>query len=109
MAESYPDLVGAVNAATEAMPWLTDSDQATVDLALSYAEAIDEGLARGGQDATKALYLGPHLLKALQALGGTPLERRAIEQALNGEGGGGKLGKLRDEVAAQRAKRGTAG
>lgn len=41
-------------------------------LALMYAEQIDRGVAEGGQDATKALYLGPHLLKTLGELGLSP-------------------------------------
>lgn len=45
---------------------------AMCELALTYAEQIDRGVAEGGQDATKALYLGPHLLKTLGELGLSP-------------------------------------
>ena len=41
-------------------------------LAVTYAEQIDLGVLEGGQDATKALYLGPHLLKTLGELGLSP-------------------------------------
>ena len=45
-----------------------------------------------GPDVTKALYLGPHLLNTLRALGGAPAERKALgEQELVG----GKLAQLR--------------
>lgn len=47
-------------------------DQALVDLAMRYAVRIDDGINEGGQNATKALYLGPHLVNALRELGLTP-------------------------------------
>lgn len=88
-----PGLVRAVRAAVAEMPWLGPSDQAVVELALTYARRIDRALALpGGEDATKALYLGPHLLAALRALGGAPLERRELGPA---ERVGGRLAELR--------------
>jgi hypothetical protein len=86
-------LVDSVKDAVKAMPWLIASDQAAVDLALTYATRIDEALAtESGPDVTKALYLGPHLLNTLRALGGAPAERKALgEQELVG----GKLAQLR--------------
>lgn len=57
------------------------SDQAAVDLAMRYAAQIDAGVEAGGQAATKALYLGPHLLKALDALGCTPAGRGVVGPA----------------------------
>lgn len=72
---SLPESVAA--AVTE-MDWLTPADQAAVDLALRYAMQIEAGIARGGQDATRALYLGPHLLRTLAELGGTPGGRTAL-------------------------------
>ena len=86
-------LVQSVQAAVAAMKWLAPSDQAAVDLALTYAARIDEALEFAeGQEVTKALYLGPHLLNTLRALGGTPGERKAmgVEEAV-----GGKLAQLR--------------
>lgn len=79
-------LVETVEMAVKAMSWLKESDRATVALALRYAEEIDEAT-----DA-KALYLGPHLLSALRALGGTPGDRKAlqVEEEVHG-----KLAQLR--------------
>lgn len=88
------DLTASVEAAVGQMSWLKGSDQAAVDLALTYAGRIDEALDTGeGQEVTKALYLGPHLLNTLRALGGTPAERQAlgVEEAV-----GGKLASVRD-------------
>ena len=83
----------SVQAAVSLMGWLKPTDGAAVDLALTYAARIDEALGTGeGQEVTKALYLGPHLLNTLRALGGTPAERKAmnVEEAV-----GGKLAQLR--------------
>jgi len=75
------------------MTWLEASDQAAVDLALAYAGRIDAALDGGeGQEITKALYLGPHLLNTLRALGGTPADRKELEA---GQVVGGKLAQLR--------------
>jgi hypothetical protein len=87
------DLVDSVQAAVKAMPWLEPSDKAAVDLALVYAARIDDALENAeGQEVTKALYLGPHLLNTLRALGGAPAERKELgfEQSV-----GGKLAALR--------------
>lgn len=83
----------SVTAAVESMTWLKASDRAAVDLALTYAARIDEAIETAeGQEVTKALYLGPHLLNTLRALGGAPAERKALglEEAV-----GGKLAQLR--------------
>lgn len=86
-------LSDSVSTSVEAMTWLKPSDQAAVDLALAYAARIDEALAEGeGQEVTKALYLGPHLLNTLRALGGAPAERKALGAE---ESVGGKLAQLR--------------
>lgn len=87
------NLNASVRASIAQMSWLAPTDRAAVDLALTYAERIDEALATGeGQEVTKALYLGPHLLNTLRALGGTPAERKALgaEEVV-----GGKLAQLR--------------
>ncbi len=87
-------LVESVNAAVAKMPWLTDADKGAVDLARAYAERIDEALESGeGQEVTKALYLGPHLLRTLETLGGTPTGRKALELR---EVVGGKLAAVRE-------------
>ena len=78
-ADGQGSLVESVQAAVAKMTWLEDSDRAAVDLALTYARRIDAAIAtESGPDATKALYLGPHLLNALRALGGAPAERKAL-------------------------------
>lgn len=65
-----------IDAAESDMTWLTGADKAAVELARVYARRIDQAiLSEDGQEVTKALYLGPHLLNTLRALGGTPDER----------------------------------
>jgi hypothetical protein len=71
-----------------------DEDQAAVDLAMRYAYQIEAGVQAGGADATKALYLGPHLLKALAELGCTPAGRLALGGQKD-EGPSSKLASLR--------------
>lgn len=86
-------LADAVADAVGAMPWLTASDAGAVRLAHTYAEQIDAVLQTGDDLArTKALYLGPHLLNALRALGGAPADRKAlgVEEKTRG-----KLAQLR--------------
>jgi hypothetical protein len=84
----------SVGKATRSMAWLTPADHAAVELAKSYARSIDGALESGDQMAiTKALYLGPHLLNALGALGGTPSGRKALELK---EEARGKLAAVRD-------------
>jgi hypothetical protein len=76
------------------MPWLTAADRAAVDLALTYAETIDVAVASGDPLLrTKALYLGPHLLSTLAALGGTPAGRKVLDLK---EEARGKLASVRD-------------
>ena len=95
-------LTESVEATFAAMPWLQDSDRAAMDLALSYARRIDEAVETGeGQEVTKALYLGPHLLNTLRALGGTPSDRRGLKVE---ESAGGTLLAMQ-----QRAQRRLAG
>lgn len=87
-------LAASVKAATKQMTWLTPADKAAVDLAVSYAETIDRAQDSGDPYAiTKALYLGPHMLNTLGALGGTPAGRKALELK---EEARGKLASVRD-------------
>ncbi len=84
-----------LSAALDHMTWLTPTDGGAVALARLYAHQIDTVVAEhevGSQELTKALYLGPHLLNTLRALGGAPAERKALglEEAV-----GGKLAQLR--------------
>lgn len=97
-----------ISDSVSAMPWLTEADQAAIALASQYAEAIDT--AAESDDAntlTKALYLGPHLLNTLSALGGTPSGRKALELR---EETRGKLAEVRDlrDRRAPSKKRATA-
>src|SRR5664279_2130998 len=94
-------LVQSVRASVKGMGWLKPSDKAAVDLCLAYAGRIDTALAEGeGQEVTKALYLGPHLLHTLQALGGTPADRKALGVTEKDEGG--QLAGLRAVSSARR-------
>lgn len=77
MANPRRGLLLAVNRSMKAMSWLSAKDDAAVELAREYARQIDAAVALGGQDATKGMHLGPHLLKALDALGATPASEAA--------------------------------
>lgn len=74
----------SVREAAAAAQWVEATDGAAVDLALTYADRMDKAgqeFDAGEIDSTsytKALYLGPHLLSTLKALGMTPAERKAI-------------------------------
>ena len=77
---------------------MTRADDAAVKLALKYAEQIETGVEVG--DGSRALYLGPHLLNALSALGGTPRGRKDLEVR---ESVGGKLAAVRDLRGQQKS------
>lgn len=97
---SYGSLVDAVDASIAAMDWVTDADDAAVTLARTYAQRIDEAVAVGeGQEVTKALYLGPHLLNTLRALGGAPDARGQLDTGKPASAAASALDKYR-----QRAK-----
>ena len=89
------ELIVAVRAALEALP-LTPADTAAAELALTYAEQIEAGIGHGGGDATKALYLGPHLLATLTALGATPAGRKGAPPVVSAT-----LARLRAERSAR--------
>lgn len=82
---------------------ITESDEGLVSLAARYARQIDAGLESGGQEATKALYLGPHLVKALEVLGCSPSGRGEVGSS-NGKSGPRDNGGS-DELTVLRAKR----
>lgn len=90
LAESVLRCVRAAGEAVE------PKHQALVDLAVRYAIQIDAGIDAGGQEATKALYLGPHLLKALEALGLTPVVTETGQKAK------GSSAPAKDELSALR-------
>lgn len=102
------ELLDSVTASTGAMTWLTPTDSAAITLACAYAKRIDAAISSDfGEEITKALYLGPHLLNTLRALGGTPAERKSL--GIEGKVSG-KLAELRavssgKPAAARRAAR----
>lgn len=92
-------LEASIDEAVKGMHWLKASDMAAVKLAKTYASRIDKGMADfeegliDSTDLNKVLYLGPHILNTLRALGGTPAERKAL---LEGEQApAGKLDELK--------------
>ena len=86
-------LAAAIDESVAAMQWLQPSDRAAVALARAYAVQIDIAIEAGDADAaTRAMYLAPHVLNALRALGGTPAERKALGVE---EEAHGKLAQLR--------------
>lgn len=93
-------LVRSVSAAIESMHWITDADEAAVQMALSYAASIQAAKQSGRADViVKAHYLGPHLMNALRELGGTPLGRKALE-AGGDEDDDQALATIEAEIAA---------
>lgn len=86
-----PNLVTSVRRAVRAMHWLSESDQATVVLAIRLAKAIEEG------DRLDAR-LGSQLLEALKELGGTPAARRALGAEQEAKG---RLAEIRALRTAQ--------
>lgn len=122
------NLEGAVEAAVGQMDWLSVTDRAMVELALSYARQIDmanltavaaadqirkldgmdpeeaapllESANRSLAASQKAHYLGPHLHNALKSLGGDPASRQEIAGA-----GSESAATPSDPLAAMRAKR----
>jgi len=94
-------LVDSVTTATASMHWLGDTDRAMVDLAIRYAERIEEAAAEGGDQSFKMVgWLGPHLANTLKSLGGAPAERKAlgVEKAVKGRLA--ELRAARDERAS---------
>src|SRR5690625_2667578 len=74
----------AVTSSVDNASWLAGSDDAAIELAKTYARRIDKGTVgfESGEltstDYNKVLYLGPHLLNTLRALGATPEERKLL-------------------------------
>lgn len=96
-------LSDSVRDATGAMSWLRPADEAAVSLALTYAANIDAALETGDEEKiTKALFLGPHLLKLLGEIGGTPRGRLLLEVK---EDAGGKLAAVRNLRDAKSSKK----
>src|SRR5690625_2679660 len=89
--ESISSLEKAVDNSVSHARWLEDSDSAAVELARTYARRIDKGTREfdSGEltstDYNKVLYLGPHLLNTLRALGATPEERKSLTEGNDAE------------------------
>lgn len=89
--ESIGSLEKAVDNSVSHARWLEDSDSAAVELARTYARRIDRGTVEfeSGEltstDYNKVLYLGPHLLNTLRALGATPEERKSLTEGTSME------------------------
>jgi len=75
-----PNLVTSVRKSVKAMHWLSESDQAAVDLAIRYAKQIEQAASAGDEaHAAKMIgWVGPQLLNTLRSLGGTPADRKAL-------------------------------
>lgn len=106
--ESSPGpLETALDEAVKAAEWLSPSDMAAVALASTYARRIDKGtveFADGEIDSptyNKVLYLGPHLMNTLKAIGLAPEERIKILAAV----GPVKEADPVDELKNRRRKR----
>lgn len=97
----------ALDEAVKAAGWLSPSDVTAVALAATYARRIDHGTVEflnGEIDSStynKVLYLGPHLLNTLKAIGLAPEERMKILAAV----GPVKEADPVDELKNRRRKR----
>lgn len=101
----YGPLESVVVASMAGSSWIEPSDSAAIELARTYARRIDKASAEfesgdlSSTDYNKVLYLGPHLLNTLKALGGAPEERAKLVEALK------PTTEEVDEVSAIRNKR----
>lgn len=77
-------LEGALRKAVKGASWLQDTDAGAVELAAMYARRIDQGTREfrlgeiDSMNYNKVLYLGPHMLNTLKALGLSPEDRMRI-------------------------------
>lgn len=88
MIDKDKTLTDAVEAALAGMDWLKPSDDALVQLVRKYAAVLDDSSAPGADPAVavKALYLAPHMTRALEQLGGTPTARGEFREKAAEEG-----------------------
>lgn len=97
----------ALRKSVEGASWLQGTDGAAVELAAMYAQRIDQGTREfrlGEIDSSsynKVLYLGPHLLNTLKAVGLSPEDRMKIMLAT----GPVKEADVVDELKNRRRKR----
>lgn len=90
------DLVSAVDRAVAGMHWLNDSDAALVAVTRAYASQIEAAADDPDEVAKRVGWMGPHLVNAIKALGGTPADRRAL----------GVEGEVKGRLALLREARG---
>src|SRR5215207_8762941 len=92
--DGFGSMLEAVDDALSHMTWLRPTDYAMVALAKRYAAEMD---AAAG-DGRAVGYLGMNLANALRSLGGSPVERKALD--VEGSAGG-RLGELRKARASR--------
>lgn len=87
MIEQEKTLAEAVEESLAGMDWLKPADDAMVQLVRKYAAVLDDSSAPGEDPAVavKALYLAPHMTRALEQLGGTPTARGEFREAEKAE------------------------
>lgn len=95
-------LVAAVRAGLRELGDLDPRDQAVSELALKYADGVDNPQDWGDVQRDPLAELGPKLLAALAALGMTPAARKGIAGSKPTEKPKSKL----DELHERRARRG---
>jgi hypothetical protein len=83
-------MLQGVQQAIDAMHWLQASDTGMIVLAVKYAEQID--VANKAGDTRAVGYLGQQLHGVLRSLGGSPIERKALNIEVKADG---KLAELR--------------
>lgn len=93
-------LVDSVRAGLAELEPLDVRDRATADLAIMYAEHIDDQSDWSDKQRDPLAELGPKLLACLTALGMTPAARKAAVQAPQ-EAKRSPLDELRDRRAAR--------
>ena len=101
-------LLSRTEAAIKDMDWLETTDEGVKRLALSHARLLDAAITDYETGSItvaefhKLLRLGPDLLAALTALGGTPAQRKAIRGEVKNA-----VSNI-DELKAKRAARAAA-
>jgi hypothetical protein len=94
-------LAAAVRSGLRELGEIDPRDRALADLAVSYAQAIDEPKDWGDVQRDPLAELGPKLLAALTALGMTPAARKGITGDKPAEKPRSPLDELRQKRAAR--------
>lgn len=109
---SLGPLEKALRESVAAATWLEATDSGAVELAAAYARRMDHGNAEflaGEIDSSsfnKVLYLGPHLLNTLKAIGLAPEERMKILSAKPVAGEGDAVDELKKRRGRKQAASG---